>query len=268
LFKKWITTSITIEDLSARTCSRNLRRHFDLFLSKPPAPKKLDQQKQIYLKVDGTYFRRWGCALCFKENGKIILWDFVERENYFNYCKNILKIKELGYCVIGITSDWHGSIVSCAKTLLPNIPHQRCLVHTKRLCQTLLTKRPETQAGQDLLSLVKELTNVKTDNDKKVWILWLGRFKKRYEDLLNERTYSSDGKHWWFTHRNIRRVFRTLDSSIDNLFLYLEYPNLSSNTNDLEAEFTHLKQKLSIHKGLKRSRRINFIKWYFYFKSI
>ena len=60
----------------------------------------------------------------------------------------------------------------------------------------------------------------------------------------------------------------TLKATRDSLFLYLDYPDLPKDTNGLEAEFSHLKQKLGAHRGMKRSRKINFIRWYFYLKSI
>ncbi|MBI4999311.1 transposase [Candidatus Gottesmanbacteria bacterium] len=221
----------------------------------------------IYVKVDGKYFGRWGCVIVFKERGNIIFWDFVLRENYFNYCLDFAKIKELGYKILGTTSDWHGGLISALKSLFPDIPHQRCLVHTQRFCQSLLTQHPETEAGIRLLEIVKFLNQIKNQNEKEIWIKWLLRFERRYLKVINERTYAEDKRHWWHTHKNLRRAFRTLRSSIDNLFLYLDFPDLSKDTNGLEAEFKHLEQKLSVHKGLTRKRKINFIKWYFFLKS-
>jgi len=256
----------------ATTSERTLRRHFDNFLAESPLPRKPAHPKEVYLKVDGTYFKRWGCSLAFKSNvtagNHIIFWDFAVRENYWRYCFDFARLKELGYIVLGVTSDWHGSLVSAVKESFPDVPHQRCLVHTRRLCETLLTKHPETGAGQDLLNLVRELTHIKTHAESKVWLTWLARFETRHGETINHRTYAPDHQHWWFTHRNVRRAFRTLKTSTDNLFLYLGFSELTSNTNCLEAEFTHLKQKLKVHKGLKRSRKINFINYYFYFKSI
>ena len=50
------------------------------------------------------------------------------------------------------------------------------------------------------------------------------------------------------------------------MFFYLENNSIPKDTNGLEAEFTFLKTKLNIHRGLKRSRRINFVNWYWYLK--
>jgi hypothetical protein len=144
-------------------------------------------------------------------------------------------------------------------------------VHTQRLCQALLTRKPETEAGRNLLELVGLLNSVKTPSEKGVWIAWLRRFEQRYGDFVKQRTYginSKGKKGWWFTHRKLRRAFMTLRTSMPNLFIYLDNPNIEKDTNGLESEFSHLEDKLANRRGLKRSARINYLKWYCYLKSV
>lgn len=193
------------------------------------------------------------------------------RENYFNYYLCFSRLKELGYVILGVTSDWQGSLVSAVKTTFPDIPHQRCLVHTQRLCQSLLTRKPETEAGRNLLELASLLNSIKAPSEKAVWLAWLRRFEQRYGDFVKQRTYgiNSKGKNgWWFTHRNLRRAFMTLKTSLPNLFIYLDNPNIGKDTNGLESEFSHLEDKLANRRGLRRSARINYLKWYCYLKSV
>lgn len=216
----------------------------------------------------------------FKENqevgNKVIFWDFVERENYLNYCLNFSQIVKLGYVIKGVTSDRHGSLISAIKTLfppnsLPQIPHQYCLVHLQRFCQTLLTQKPQTQTGIQLLELARSLNSINSHYEANIWLKWFQRLEKRHQGLIRERSYLKDdetGKRtWWYTHKNLRRAFKTLDNSKEHLFLYLDYLDLPKDINGLEAEFSHLKGKLNLHKGLKRERKINLIRWYFYLKS-
>jgi hypothetical protein len=245
-----------------------LRRHFDSFLDQSPQPKELTKRRQIYLQADGTYFSHWGCAISFKTKGEIIYWEFIERENYFNYHYSFCRLTELGYDILGLTSDWHGSLRSAFKSFSHDKPHQRCLVHTQFFGETLLTKRPETQAGKDLLQIIKLINTVEDHNQKEIWLRWFKRWEVRYLNFINQKSYSSDGsKHWWYTHKNVRKVYRSLATSLTHLFLYLDHQGLEKDTNGLEAEFTHLKKKLAVHNGLKRHRRVNLIKWYFYVKS-
>jgi len=96
---------------------------------------------------------------------RIIFWDFVERENYLTCYLNFSQITKLGYMIKKITSDRHGNLISAIKTLSPpdsqsHIPHQYCLVHLQRFCQSLLTQKPQTQAGIQLLELVRSLNNI------------------------------------------------------------------------------------------------------------
>lgn len=189
------------------------------------------------------------------------------RENFLNYRLDLLSLSFLGFIVKGVTSDWHGSVTAAVKSLWPDIPHQRCLVHTQRFCQSLLTQNPETEAGKNLLELVCLLNRVKDHYERDIWLSWLERFGERYGDLIKERTYG-ENKHWWYTHKNLRRAFMTLKTTRENLFLYLDSPGMPKDTNGLEAEFSHLKQKLGAHRGMKRGRKANFTRWYFYLKSI
>lgn len=275
LFKKWIIKGIDIETLvqfkRGAVSAITLWRYFDKFLKNPLQPQSLRVRRPVYLKIDGKYFGHWGCILVFKEGTNIVYWDFVERENYFNYVLNLSRIKELGYDILGVTSDWHGSLVSAVRQAIPDVPHQRCLIHTQRLCENLLTRRPETEAGQNLLELVGLINQIKNHSEKKVWVSWLERFEQRYGDFVKTRTYgiNKEGKKgWWFTHRNLRRAFLTLKNSLPSLFIYLDNPLIEKDTNGLESEFTHLVDKLRSRRGLKRTKRINFVRWYFYFKSI
>ncbi len=256
--------------MTSKTASRDtLLRHFYQFLDNPPAFKKLKQKQEVYLKIDGTYFKRWGCTLVYKAGQEIIFDSFTIRENYSSYLWDLIKMVELGYEVKGSTSDGCGSLDSALKTLFPNIPHQRCLVHLQRFCQTLLTRKPETNTGIELLEIVHVLNLIKTHYEKNIWIAWFRRFEERNKETLNQRTHQNkeDKITWWYTHKNLRRAYRTIKNSLGSLFLYLDYPNLPKDTNGLEAEFSHLKRKLSLHRGLKRHRKINFVKWYFYLKS-
>jgi hypothetical protein len=230
---------------------------------------------EVYLKIDGTYFKRWGCALVYKAGSKIVFADFTLRENYFSYLLNLIKIIQLGYVTKGVTSDGVASLKSAIKTLFDGkqnpIPHQRCLVHLQRDCQALLTKKPETQAGQELLEIVKQINNINNHYEKDIWIRWFERFEERNKETLNQRSNGinpkTGRKSWWYTHKNLRRAYRMIKNSFLNLFLYLDDQNLPKDTNGLEGEFSHLKRKLSLHRGLRRHRKINFVKWYFYLKS-
>lgn len=208
--------------------------------------------------------------MVYRAGNKIIYWQFSQREYFDVYVAGLCWLMKSGYFIQGITSDWHGSIVAAVQSILPNIPHQRCLVHTQRLCQTLLTQQPKTEAGQMLLRIVKSLNIIKNQYEVRIWENWLALWEKRYGDFIKNRTFGTKddgGRTWWYTHKNLRRAFRTLRLSQAHLFFYLDHAGLDKDTNGLEANFSHLKQKLRVHRGLKRRKQIAFISWYLYFKS-
>lgn len=269
---RWVSTGSTIKDLSAPLISpRTLARHFYRFLDQVPKPVKLACPKEINLKCDGKYFGRFGCSLVFKEQGNIIYWDWVERETYRNYLFCFVKLKELGYVVKSVTSDKHGSLVGAVKTVFPEIPHQYCLVHIQRRCQTLLTKKPDTKEGQALLRLVKIINSIRSESDEAVFRKWLENYELEHKAFLNQKTSGktpSGTSTWWYTHRNVRHAFRHLKTSLDHMFCYLKDSDIPKDTNGLEAEFTHLKTKLNMHRGLSRKRQASFVSWYWYIKYI
>lgn len=228
------------------------------------------KQQPVWLKVDATYFGAWGCVIVYKAGKDIRYWQFATREYYDVYIAGLRWLMKTGYVVHGVTSDWHGSIVAAVQSILPTVPHQRCLVHTQRLCQTLITTRPKTEAGYMLLRIVRELNHLHNQYDVRIWTNWLLLWEKRYGKLIKERTQGrkeNGTRTWWYTHKNLRRAFRTLNASQAHLFLYLDYRGLDKDTNGLEAEFTHVKGKLGAHRGLSRKRRRAYISWYLFFKS-
>jgi len=272
IFRLWITTGITVVILSKLfSCSpRTLWWHIDKFLQKPPQPLKPKHPQSIWLKADATYFGRWGCLIVYRERNNIIYWRFAFKEYMDEYVRDLRHLIRIGYTIEGVTSDWHGSIVAAVKYVLSDVSHQRCLVHTQRLSQAVLTQRPKTKAGKDLLSVVQFLNQIQNHYEARIWLKWLSLWKERYEYLTKERTYATkdDGSRtWWYTHKSVRRAFRTLWYSQDHLFLYLNHIGLDKDTNSLEADFSHLKQKLAAHRGLKRRKKVAFVYWYFHFKS-
>jgi hypothetical protein len=274
MFRLWVCGEFKMSDIlltklsagifSSKTVERFVHRHLDV----PPSPVPPEKPQEIYLKIDTTYFGRWGCCMVYKAGKQIIFWDFDLRENYLRYLNNLIKLTEWGYTIKGVTSDKHRGLLEAVGCLFPGIPHQHCLVHIRRSCETLLTKNPETEAGQELLMIVSHLTEIKDKYMRNIWFNWLARFGDRYTDFTNQRSKTDDGTHhWWYTHKNLRKAYRSLLYSLDHMFLYLDRPGLEKDTNGLESEFSHLKEKLRRHRGLKRDRKIAFVKWYWHFKT-
>lgn len=214
------------------------------------------------------YFKGIGCLLVYKDKRKIIYWNFVQSETIANYKRDLIIITQYGYTILGVTSDWHGSIVQAIKQLFPNIPHQRCLVHLRRYSKTFLTQNPKKEAGVSLLKIAKMVTQVNTKQESTSWLKLVDDWYQEYESFLNEKSKGINpetGKDsWWYTHKNVRKVYRTINSSKDNLFIYLDNSNIDKSTNGIEGEFSHLKHKINSHRGLSKRRKVSLMFWYLY----
>jgi len=55
--------------------------------------------------------------------------------------------------------------------------------------------------------------------------------------------------------------------AIPNMFHFLDDPQIPKSTNSIESFFGHLKDTLSIHRGLSYRNRRAFILWYLHFKN-
>ncbi len=84
----------------------------------------------------------------------------------------------------------------------------------------------------------------------------------KWELFLHERNYTPhQKKNWRYTHNIIRSAYSTLNRYQDHLFTRYDHPELRipSTNNSIEGVFTNLKIKVTIHKGLKRNRKIKLI---------
>lgn len=183
--------------------------------------------------------------------------------------EDLLFICRNGYEVSGVVSDGRSGIVAAvrelSRTLERKVPHQRCLVHVQLSAQRLITQRPKTQAGKELLEITRLLNQVKSQSDKRIWTLWLERWGKRYEVMLKEKTHEESGR-WWYTHRFLRRAYRSLIPT-DDFFRYLEYSGMPKDTNGIEGVFSQLDGNITRHRGLSQDKKEAFIAYKFIFRE-
>ncbi|MBX2932281.1 MAG: hypothetical protein KF781_10080 [Chitinophagaceae bacterium] len=71
----------------------------------------------------------------------------------------------------------------------------------------------------------------------------------------------------WYTHKKLHAACTLIINAIPDMFAYLNDEEIPNTTNRLESYFTHLKEKLTPHRGLRFEAKKNFIKWYLYFKN-
>jgi Transposase, Mutator family len=267
-FRKWVLERQTYNTLQRDSglSKDTLQRTFYYFLSKAPLTPIIHHDN-IHLRVDATYFKRF-CVVCYQDNtiSYTQLFRFSDAERYEEIKEDLSNLQHLGLQIVSITCDGHKATLKAVKKTLPGVIVQRCLVHIQRMCLLWLTGHPSYDAGKELRVLVLLIHKIETPNDKQYWIQQLLDWETRFKDFLKEKSYKATGGYW-YTHRSIRRSFFTMKRALPNMFCYLDDSNIPKTTNGIESYFGHLKNHLDLHRGLTKNNRINFIKWYIYFKN-
>jgi transposase-like protein len=195
------------------------------------------------------------------------LFRFSDSERYEEIKEDLSNLLNLGLQIASITCDGHKATLKAIRKIMPGITIQRCLVHIQRMCLLWLTANPTYDAGKELRRLVLIIHRIEFENDRVYWIQSLLIWEKKFKNFLKEKSYKAETGRYWYKHKLIRRAFLTIKRALPNMFCYLENNNIPKTTNGIESYFGHLKNHLDLHRGLTKDNRINFIKWYIYFRN-
>ena len=270
-FKNWVIGKQTFDYISKDSgySKSTLQRLFINYLNKPPV-FKIPQKETVHILIDGTYFTNDICLVVYRNNDIKCtqLYRISTGEIYEEIKEDLENIKALGIQVNSITCDGHPSILKAIKKVYKNdVIMQRCVVHIQRMSRIWLTKEPKSLAGINLLYIVNQIHKIATTEQKLYWLRALYDWDQQYHEFINEKSVNPDTGRMWYTHKMIRRVRYTLVRAFPNMFNYIENENIPKSTNALESFFGHLKDNLSIHRGLTLNHRKNFIKWYLYLRN-
>ncbi len=191
-------------------------------------------------------FRSWDL----KQN---LYWTEVATETAVVYREGRQILEELGYTFGAVVLDGRKGI----KEVFADIPVQICHFHQLAAIKRYLTSRPKLEAGKELRAIALVLPKLNENLLTQVLAEW----QTKWQEFLKERTYREDGKHWQHTHRKIRSAYRSLKNNLPYLFTYQKHPelNIPNTTNSLDGSFSHLKDLLRLHRGLKCERRWRII---------
>jgi hypothetical protein len=130
-----------------------------------------------------------------------------------------------------------------------------------------MSANPKSEAGIQLRRIISKVHLIENEIQKQIWLKELINWYQEHQVFVNEKSYSQETGRFWYTHKMVRRSFVVISKALPNMFLYLQNERIPKSTNGLESFFGHLKGNLSIHRGLSKRNRRNFIKWYLYFKN-
>lgn len=267
-FVSWLTetTGLNTTADKLRTSKSSLTRSFALCWKFLPRPKPVVCNSEILI-VDGVSIVKHllVALIVFDRLGRIPLsWYFAARESYASWSTAFLQLKNQGVIPRVVVCDGQKGLIKAIYAVWPEVIIQRCLIHIHRQAKAWLTQNPQTDAGRELLQIVKDLIRITTEQQKNSWLKSFNEWLGKHDSFLKERScHPTISKRWWYTHRKLRAVRSLLKNSLDNLFTYLDDSRVPKTSNDVEGGLnSRIKDLLRIHRGLKPRHQQVLTAWY------
>lgn len=224
-----------------------LRKYFETYTAH--TGEVCEVASNLNIVFDATFFGRTYGILVFRANGKNIFWKEISSES----CKEVAAglttldgITQKQYA--SFTIDGRKGILKLLQDRYGNVPIQLCHFHQQQIMKRYLTSRPKSPCGRHLKALVSTLTTT----DEEVFTKHFLHFQETFKEFLKEK--NEQGK---YQHKRLRSAVRSLEQNMLYLFTYQRFPslNIPNTTNSCDGSFAHWKQKIQIHRGLKKHRR-------------
>lgn len=205
--------------------------------------------------MDTVYWGRGYGVMVFRDwyNRENLLWKFLDYETIAHYKAGIQELTNKGFEVVAIVTDGRRGIFQAFE----DIPVQMCQFHQMQIVKRYITSRPKLLAGIELKAIVDRLTRT----DEPSFAGWLKDWHAKWQGFLNERTLNSITNVNNYTHSRIRSAYLSLKYNLPYLFTCQRFIDIGipNTTNSLDGSFSHLKDKVRVHHGLKRHRRQKLI---------
>jgi len=161
-------------------------------------------------------------------------WIPTETKEYYDQLKQ--NIEARGWHLVAVVLDGRTGV----PRVFEGLPVQICQFHQLQIVRRKLTLRPETEAGQELLTLTFTIAKTNEETFAKALEAW----HQTYETFISERTYITGTKHWRYTHRRVRSAYLSLKRNLPFLFTHQKYPelNIPNTTNSLDGYFSRVKK--------------------------
>jgi len=203
--------------------------------------------QSVVIVADTTFFKRTAGICVFRSPylKKNLYWSEVTSETIAIYQTAKQKLEEDGFQITAIVLDGKPGV----RTVFSNIPIQMCHFHQKMIVNRHLTTRPKLEAGKELRHIAMTLCDTTEEEFEQKLKTWY----KKWSKFLKEKTIDdATTGEWHYTHKRLRSAYRSLISNLPYLFTYQKHPelNIPNTTNSLDGSFAHLKNLITIHRGL------------------
>jgi len=229
-----------------------IRQQLDKYTFKKPYIRP----RPVVIVVDMTFVKRtFGVAVAraprLKKN---LVWKASLTENAHVYRELRWRLWKRGFEIQAVVIDGKPGLIE----VFWDVPIQMCHFHQIQIMNRYLTTRPKLVAGQTLRHIALCLPKSTEAEMKEALDVWYEKWK----DFLKEKTYNPETKRWFYAHKRLRSACRSINRNLPLLYTYQRYPELGipNTTNSLDGTFSHLKDMLRIHRGLKKNRKFKLIK--------
>ena len=210
----------------------------------------------IVLIIDTTYFWDiWMMVFKDSQSRRILHYKLVRNESNDAYMLWVEELQSQWWKIQAVVCDGKKGLMNSFSEQW--IPTQMCQFHQKAILRRYLTKKPILEANKHL----KWIGELLIRTDKETFQYELQRFYVKHESFLKEKRINSKWKPE-YVHQRTRSAYFSLKRNLKYLFCsydYLWVIDVPNTTNALEWVFGHLKGKVSLHRWLKKERKIKLI---------
>lgn len=186
------------------------------------------------------------CPIAFRDpkEKENLWWNFYDTETTSAYREGKEYLENLGYEISSLTGDGFSGL----RAAFFGIPFQMCHVHMERIIVKGTTRKPILEAGKTLFALIKTLHYT----DENVFKNYFKQYVSKYQSFLNEKTINSITGKSDYTHEPLHQATLSLMKFLPYLFTFKRNKNIPRTTNSLEGHFSHIRDIVGVHRGLKR----------------
>lgn len=229
-------------------------------------PRVLSGEIHHAVIVDGIRVGGQVCLIA-RTTSYVIAWLWVARENSQSWTELFRLLPQPSYVVC----DGQKGLLKALAICWPDTIVQRCRFHAWLNIKTKLTLQPESRAGQELLTLTRDLLHAQTRRQARHWKRQLKHWYKKHQTFVNARTVKAEPKprqrSWRYTHERLRSAYRQLHKITDDLLRssYRPHPELCATTNHVEGGInSQIRTKLKLHRGMPAAHQMRLVDWYLY----
>ncbi|MDD4902852.1 MAG: transposase, partial [Patescibacteria group bacterium] len=210
----------------------------------------------------GTYFHKDGCLICLMSvpSQMIIASTYADREGFKSTHPWFEELKRQGLYPDAVAMDGEISVLRAIRTVWPKAKVQRCLFHIQREGMRWLRTHPKTEAGRELRDILSTLCYVKNFRERKIFI-------QRFQQWLEiHREFVQSLPKTKIAFKDLKRTIVLIKNALPDMFRYFGH-SLPATTNALESFYSRLKADYRRHRGLSQTNKIQYLKWYCYYKN-